>query len=307
MAEWYENPYKGGPMAIPADYFPRPLYPPDANHQGKKPSKDGPDVEAYKRTICRLGRWGDWDPPKWDRAYNNNFSHGKGTGNVADSGIAGFQRQMNIDDTGWVGPETFNKMASSRVPKGPHEGEMAMDALACNLIGEAFGIYGGKAEKPLPPPTSKTRDRALSAAVEWINYVEEGSNDTIFGRWYGMNYQPWCAMFVSYCYEVEAGGSPSFKQCQAYAYCPYIVQDARANRNGLSVTGTPLPGDLVLFDWGWDGVHDHIGMFESGSSTHFKTIEGNTSTSNQSNGGQVMRRDRSKNDAGIVFVRVAEP
>ena len=32
-------------------------------------------------------------------------------------------------------------------------------------------------------------------------YVEsdEGDNDTIYGKWYGMNKEPWCGMFVSWC------------------------------------------------------------------------------------------------------------
>jgi hypothetical protein len=42
------------------------------------------------------------------------------------------------------------------------------------------------------------------------------------------------------------------------------------------------------------------------SSGGFTAVEGNTSTSDNSNGGQVMRRDRNKNQQGTVFVRVSE-
>jgi hypothetical protein len=61
MTDWWEAPYKGGPMAVPAAHFPLGLYPPDAA-PSHIPSKPGPDVLAYKRTICRrLGRWEPWD------------------------------------------------------------------------------------------------------------------------------------------------------------------------------------------------------------------------------------------------------
>ena len=295
-------------MAVPASMYPRPLYSPDASKKGKAPSGDGPDVMAYKRTLSRLGRWEPWEPASWDDSFSNNFSHGRGP-NVADSGVEGFQRQMNLDDTGWVGENTFKALASARVPEGkPHAGEMGMDANACNLVAEAFEIYGGQAEAP--QPDKPVREVALAAAVDWLGYVESGNNHTIFGEWYGMDHQPYCAMFVTHCFEIGAGGSPSFERASRYAYVPYIVNDAKAKRYGLSVTTAPTAGDMVCFDWGWDGVPDHVGFYESGSPTSFKTIEANTSpegsSGSQSNGGGVYRRNRRSSDAQITFVRVAE-
>jgi len=309
MSEWWQKPYNGGPMAVKAEFFPRPLYPPSAKDKGKTPSKNGPDVLAYKRTICRLGRWEPWNPSGWDQAFNNAFSQGRGTGNVGDSGVAGFQRQMKIDPTGWIGSATFNTLASCRVPEGrPHAGEMAMDPNSVNLIMEAFSIYGGQAE-PVPKPTQTTRQRALAGAVKWLGYKESppNSNNTTFGAWYGMNYQPWCAMFVTYAFVVEAGGSPAFSRGAAYSYVPYVLNNAKAGKAGLSTTSSPMPGDLVTYDWGRDGVPDHIGIFESGTATSFNAIEGNTSTSDNSNGGEVMRRARKSSDAKIDFIRVKEP
>lgn len=305
MTEWWEQPYKGGPMvAVPG--FPRPLYPPDA--WGKTPSTDGPDVLAYKRTVSRAQRWQPWDPANWDDAFNNVFSHGRGTGNVGDSGIAGIQRQQGLDATGFVGEKTFNTLRSIRVPAGPNIGQMAMDANAQNLLAEAWAIFGGK-EPVERPELMTTRQLALAGAVRWLDYKESpsGSNKTTFGSWYGMDYQPWCAMFVTYCYVVEAGGSPAFARGSAYSYVPYLLDNAKMSRGGLWVTTDPIPGDLVCFDWGYDGVPDHIGIFESGSSSDFIAIEGNTSTSDNSNGGQVMRRSRRSTDARISFVRVTEP
>ena len=306
MSDWWTAPYKGGPMvAVPG--FPRPLYPPDASAKGKQPSVNGPDVEAYKRTVWRAGR-GPGRRSSFDRSYSNGFAHGKG-GNVSQTGVAGVQRQQNLDSSGWIGEQTFKTLRSIRVPSGPHEGEMAMDANAANLLAQAYELYGGKEPAP-PAETGTTRQRALSAATKYLGVKESpsGSNRTKFGAWYGQDGQPWCAMFVSYCYELDAGGSPSFAKASSYAYVPYVVSDGRNQRNGLSVTSSPVPGDLVCYDWSYDGTYDHIGLFEEwvGGGT-FNAIEGNTSVSDNSNGGEVMRRQRSTSGQATVFVRVAEP
>jgi hypothetical protein len=316
VTDWWLEPYRGGPMiAVPG--FPRPLYPPDASAQGKRPSTNGPDVEAYKRVAWRLGRWAG-PASRFDQAFSNGFSHGKG-GNVIDTGIAGMQRQANIQDTGWVGKQTFNFMRSVLIPAGfdgpGQPGEYAMDAYAQSLIVQAWKLFEGREPKPEPPPELSVRQAAMARAQSQLGYKEQpaGSNNTKYGSWYGMNYSPWCAMFVSWCFELGAQdcgtGSPSFQAGKSYSYVPYVVSDARENRNGLSVTQTPAGGDLVCFDWQGDGVFDHIGLFENWSSGRvFDCLEGNTSTSDDSNGGEVMRRQRdAATIPGLVFCRVAEP
>jgi hypothetical protein len=299
MSEWWETPYKGGPMVKVAG-FPRPLYPPDAAAQGKKASMDGPDVEAYKRTVSRLGRW-PWQD--FDGAYSNGFAHGI-SGNVGESGLAGVQRQQDLDDTGWVGQSTFNLLRSARVPTGSHAGEMAMDATAVNLINTAYGMFEG--HEPASPKGS-IRDAALQKAVTQLGVKESppDTNKVKYCTWYGMT-GPWCAMFTTWCYETS-GDSPAFVQGSRYSYVPYIVSDARAGKNGLTTTDDPEPGDLVCYDWQFDGTYDHVGLFENWSSpSTFNAIEGNTSINNDSNGGEVMRRSRTRSAQGTVFVRVKE-
>lgn len=305
---WYSVGYPGGPM-VEVDGFPRNLYPPDANQHGKKPSVDGKDVIAYKRTVSRAGRW-PWDT--YDDTFSNGFSHGKSGGNVGDSGVAGVQRQAHLDATGWVGEKTFNLLRSIRIPGGlPHAGEPAMDATAVNLINEAFEKFKGT--EPPPYPGGTVRGAALTRAISQLGTKESPpeSNNVKYGQWYGQNYQPWCAMFVTWCYEYGADDlgldSPSFVQGSRYAYCPYVVDDARNRRHGLSTTDDPIPGDLVVYDWSYDTVYDHIGIFERWTGGTFDAIEGNTSLNNNSNGGEVMRRNRSRSGQGTVFVRVAEP
>jgi len=306
MADWWQKGYPGGPM-VAVRGFPRPLYPPDANKQGKKPSVDGPDVEAYKRTVSRAGRW------KWqafDQDFSNLFSHGK-SGNVVDTGIAGIQRQQGMDDTGWVGEKTFNTLRSIRIPEGlPHAGEPAMDARSVELINAAWDLFEGK-EPVQPPPAIKPQaaQARLKKAIGEIGVKESpaNSNQVKYCSWYGM-VGPWCAMFCTWCDQTGETPTKSFAKGSYYAYVPYVVYDARMGYRGLAVTSDPQPGDLVCFDWDRNGEYDHIGIFEKWvNSNQFQCIEGNTSNSNQSNGGEVMRRDRYLSGQGTVFVRVKEP
>jgi CHAP domain-containing protein len=301
VTEWWEHAYAGGPM-VKLPGFPRPLYPPDAAAHGHEPSRPGPDVIAYKRTVSRAGRW-PWQA--FDDAYSNGFAHGT-SGNVGETGVAGVQRQQDIDDTGWIGEKTFNTLRSIRVPEGqPHAGEMAMDDLAAAYLRDAWDLFGG--HEPDPGGISLRR-LALDYAVGELGTKESppDSNQVKFCDWYGM-VGPWCAMFVTWCYE-RAGDSPAFVQGGRYSYVPYLVADARAGKYGLSITGDPIAGDLVTYDWDWNGEWDHVGIFEDWySATQFDAIEGNTSTSNDSNGGQVMRRIRTLGSQDTLFIRVDEP
>ncbi|HSV08530.1 MAG TPA: CHAP domain-containing protein [Candidatus Binatus sp.] len=307
MSEWYQQAYRGGGPVKAT--FPRSLYPPDASEYGKKPSVDGPDVVAYKRALCRGGRWGDWDPDAWDDSYSNGFAHGK-SGNVKDSGLAGFQRQQHLDATGWLGKKTFDNLRYALIsdPDAQHYGDPLFDSVCVDLLEEAYEMFEGHE----PSDGGGTlREAALGRAIGEIGNAESpsGSNNQKYGSWYGMNGVPWCAIFCTWAYENE-GDSPAFVKGSRYSYVPYIVADAYAGRYGLSVTDDPIPGDLVCYDWAWDTIYDHVGMFEAwqpGSGTSFTAVEGNTSTSNNSNGGQVMRRTRNRGAQGTVFVRVKEP
>jgi cell wall-associated NlpC family hydrolase len=150
------------------------------------------------------------------------------------------------------------------------------------------------------------RAKALTEAKKHVGVKESpsGSNRVSFSTWYGI-IGPWCAMFCTFCY--DKGGSKSFRRGSRYAYVPYIVQDARRGVNGLAITHSPQPGDLVCFDWEGNGVADHVGLYEKDlGGGRFQTIEGNTSLGNNSNGGQVMRRERKRDRTVQAFVRVAK-
>lgn len=131
----------------------------------------------------------------------------------------------------------------------------------------------------------------LVIATRQIEYKESppGTNQNKFGVWYGANYQPWCAMFVSYCF-YQANLPLKATTAKGFAYCPYGVQWFRQQGK---FDKQPRQGDVVFFDWRGDGVADHVGIVESiNSDGSVTTIEGNTSAGNNSNGGEVQRRTR---------------
>jgi hypothetical protein len=139
---------------------------------------------------------------------------------------------------------------------------------------------------------------ALAEARRHLGYRESppGSNRTIFGRWFGLDGVPWCAIFVSYCYEVGAGvvlgGGRSFTH--GFASVPALEAWLRASEQwfeGRRPEAAPRPGDLAVFDWD-GGAPDHVGLVERVEGLELVTIEGNTAVGNDSDGGSVMRRHR---------------
>lgn len=125
------------------------------------------------------------------------------------------------------------------------------------------------------------------------------SNRSYATAWYGM-VGAWCAMSVTESY--VSVGSKAFVKGQRWAYVPFMESAAREGRNFLTITLDPQQGDPVCFDWDDDGVSDHVGEFDhwiNRAAGTFATLEGNTSAASNSNGGIVMRRERSLSDVSF--------
>ena len=116
------------------------------------------------------------------------------------------------------------------------------------------------------------REDLLAAAVSQLGYGEGPQNDTIYGRWYGMNNNPWCMMFVSWC-AAQAGISTDI--IPKMAYCPYAVAWFQARGQFLPLAGTQAQaGDLIFFG-GNGGGAAHVGLVERVEAGRLHTIEGN--------------------------------
>lgn len=142
------------------------------------------------------------------------------------------------------------------------------------------------------------REDIVAVAAKEIGYKEYQNNNNKYGVWYGMNNQPWCAIFVSWC-AAQIGVLGANNQSGIIPRTAW-VPDYQTYYSGKGLyrpkgSYTPRPGDIILY-----GSNSHVGLVESCAGGKVVTIEGNTSANgNSSNGDGVYRRTRSLTDSWI--------
>jgi hypothetical protein len=137
---------------------------------------------------------------------------------------------------------------------------------------------------------------AKAKAYADAKYTEGKNNDTVFGKWYGMNNQPWCAMFVSKCFD-EAGAvkliAASTKK--GFAGCDAGFQWFAKNKQTVPV-GKAQPGDVVFFNFDKTPTDtEHVGIVVKNDGKNLHCYEGNTSgdsKGSQANGDGVFLKKR---------------
>ena len=136
-----------------------------------------------------------------------------------------------------------------------------------------------------------TAEQVLKIASAQLGTKESpaGSNRTRYGKWYGLDGQPWCMMFVQWCFD-QAGALKLLPACTAS--CGTLMRAAQ--KAGLWVTRGFQPGDVVIYDFsGKRSTTEHTGIVERVTASGIVAIEGNTSAAgSQSNGGEVCRKNR---------------
>ncbi|MFJ7909016.1 LysM peptidoglycan-binding domain-containing protein [Kitasatospora sp. NPDC096204] len=140
----------------------------------------------------------------------------------------------------------------------------------------------------------------ITEALKWADQNYRGGlspngkyYDTPFGRWYGLNHEPYCDMFVSWC--ADKGGEAA--AVGRYAYCPSHVQAFRNQGQWFGRDAAFKRGDIVFFSWDGGPTADHVGIVleDSAPGHQVKTVEGNTartSGAGQGSGGCVARKTR---------------
>jgi len=138
-----------------------------------------------------------------------------------------------------------------------------------------------------------SRQTIIDVAAEQVGTKENppGSNRTKYGEWFGENGLKWCAIFVSWVYAQAGYPLGQIDSNKGYSSC----QDGYDHwKKSGELTSHPKMGDIVLYDWNEDGHCDHTGIFyqwiTEGKS--FQSYEGNTSVGSDSDGGEVMLRNR---------------
>lgn len=158
-----------------------------------------------------------------------------------------------------------------------------------------------------------TAKEIIDKALSYIGTEENPrySNNVIFNTdyyghpVYGDDY-PWCVTFVWDIFRM-CGASNLFYNGRKTNNCVNVLLWGR--QEGLVVSEGRM-GDLILFDWDNTNVNDadHIGFIvERNPDGSYITVEGNTSLTNNSNGGEVMERRRSTCIRAIIRPRYSEP
>lgn len=96
-----------------------------------------------------------------------------------------------------------------------------------------------------------------------------------YWSWYGFSGRvEWCACFVSWCANqcgyIDAGLIPKFSLCRSG------VSWFKENGQWKDRSYEPSAGDIIFFDWDYDGVPDHVGIVEKSSGSTVYTVEGNS-------------------------------
>lgn len=147
------------------------------------------------------------------------------------------------------------------------------------------------------------REQIVEIASKEIGQTESpaNSNNTKYGKWFGLPGVAWCGIFVSWVYAQAGKPLGKIGFLKGFAGCQTAVFHFGKTKE---FTQEPQPGDIVFFDWNGDGRYDHTGIFVKWTTKGktFETIEGNTSATNQSNGGNVERRSRNFVKGKVLFV-----
>ena len=170
-------------------------------------------------------------------------------------------------------------------------------AVDMSIITGSFNMGAGSAEAPAPKKEEKdpepkflhSRSAIVSEAISHVG-VKEGSvlHHKIIDRYnayrplprgYAVKYSdPWCATFVSFLAIVMGYTDIIPVECS----CPQMI--TLAKQMGIwneDDSYTPMPGDILLYDWQDSGigdntgVADHIGIAEKVSNGIITVIEGN--------------------------------
>jgi hypothetical protein len=117
----------------------------------------------------------------------------------------------------------------------------------------------------------------LTGAASWIGTTEQPpGSDYVPGitDWYGMNGQPWCAMFVSRVF-YDAGLPLPAQTPKGFAWCTAGAEWFAAQGRLIPDPTQARPGDVVFFEWDHVGGLDHVGIVQGTNPDGLVCIEGN--------------------------------
>lgn len=162
------------------------------------------------------------------------------------------------------------------------------------FLGGLFSLGGNNSDNALLGYNGNyaSAEAFLQMVAREIGNHDDGNNKVKYNDWFwgqgtcGPDY-PWCMAFVQWCFhqagldlECKTAGCGTFLR---YYQANYPEKVFKAGGNMM-----PQPGDIAIF-----AETAHTGIITGATdSSHIQTIEGNTSSTNNENGGWVERKNR---------------
>ena len=137
----------------------------------------------------------------------------------------------------------------------------------------------------------------IEVAKKEIGTIEgPKDNETKYGAWTKVNFQPWCQSFVSWCAFTSGLDAKKYpKTASTVAAADWFKKN---DRWADARNDDPSPGDWIYFDFPDDGVNriSHVGIcIKNNGNGTIQVIEGNTSGTSkgdQRNGGMCVEKTR---------------
>lgn len=134
-------------------------------------------------------------------------------------------------------------------------------------------------------------NRILNVARGELGYKEGANNNTKYGADYGLNYNPWCQMFIWWCAKQAGIGENIIPKT---ASCPTAYNWFK-NKGQVIPTVEAKAGDIIFFTWTGNTSPAHVGIVENVNSNIITSIEGNKNNA-------VERRNINKDNKCILAI-----
>jgi peptidoglycan hydrolase-like protein with peptidoglycan-binding domain len=226
--------------------------------------------------------------------------------------VKAFQSSKDLEPDGLVGPLTKAALYAGATPPPPVATRTPLPSDG-GYIDDLIAKAAEAVQKAAEAVQAARRARFLEIAQE----EEDTEPRILYGSTRQKEYaaaldisytQSWCATFVSWV--AIQSGATSFTSVSVGDWVAAAQNGTSVFPDNLSVTLSPMPGDLVAFDWEGDGDFDwpdrHIGIFKSWNPDGtFQTIEGNTGPCVGCSPKGVYEKTRSQTDGySVLFIRM---
>lgn len=123
----------------------------------------------------------------------------------------------------------------------------------------------------------------VDVALGEIGYSNNSNRDSKYGKWYGLNNNPYSAMFVSWCFaKIDASELIEVSSKKGFASCNIGYEHLLKNSEQIQWWRV-RKGDLAFYDFEKEGRATHVGIVVGvirkwGLTVGYETVEGDTTS-----------------------------